>query len=145
MINWNRIPIKYYGVGEHIKVECKIYALDNSYFNIFDLVVDTGATRSGISECVARQLDYDLSAPCYFEDIETAGGIEKRIPVIEVSRIDIHHLNFGKPKVSCNKYFDEINIHGVLGLDFLSHYNLKINFDENFMQACERKLRVITP
>ena len=78
-------------------------------------------------------------------DFDTAGGIEEKLPIIELSRIDVHHLNLEKPKVLCNKFFDEINIHGVLGLDFLSHYNLKINFDENFMRVCERKLRVITP
>ena len=145
LINSNRIPIKYRGGNEYIKVECKIYSVDNSYSKIFDLVIDTGATISGISECVAIQLGYDPSDPYYIDDFDTAGGIEEKLPIIEVTKIDVHHLNLEKPKVLCNKYFDAINIHGVLGLDFLAHYNLKINFDENFMQTCERKIKVITP
>ena len=145
LINRNRIPIKYYGVGEHIKVECKIYSVDNCYFRIFDFVIDTGATISGISESVAVQLGYDPSAPYSLEDFDTAAGIEEKLPIIELSRIDVHHLTLEKPKVLCNKNFDAINIHGVLGLDFLTHYNLYINFDENFMQINERKIKVITP
>ena len=100
---------------------------------------------SGISESVAIQLGYDPSAPYSFEDFDTAAGIEEKLPIIEVSRIDVHHLNLEKPKVLCNKYFDAINIHGVLGLDFLTHYNLYINFDESFMQTNARKIKVITP
>ena len=145
MINRSRIPIKYRGGNGYIEVECKIYSVDNSYFRIYDLVLDTGATISGISESVAIQLGYDLSDPYYIVDFDTAGGIEEKLPIIEVTRIDVHNLNLENPKVLCNKYFDEINIHGVLGLDFLTHYNLKINFDEGFMQVCERKIKVITP
>ncbi len=145
MINSNRIPIKYRGGHDHIEVECKIYSVDNSYSKIYDLIIDTGATISGISECVAIELGYDPSYPDSIVDFDTAGGIKEKLPIIELARIDVHHLNFEKPKVLCNKYFDEINIHGVLGLDFLSHYNLHINFDENFMQTDERKIRIITP
>ena len=143
--NGNRIPIKYRGGNEYIEVECKIYSVDNSYFRIFDFVIDTGATISGISESVAIQLGYDPSDPYYIVDFDTAGGIEEKLPIIELSRIDVHHLNLEKPKVLCNKHFDEINIHGVLGLDFLTYYNLYINFDENFMEINERKIKVITP
>ena len=145
LTNRNRIPIKYRGRNEHIKVECKIYSVDNRYFRIFDFVIDTGATISGISESVAIQLGYDPSVPYSIEDFDTAAGIEEKLPIIELSRIDVHHLNLEKPKVLCNKNFDAINIHGVLGLDFLTHYNLYINFDENFMQINERKIKVVTP
>ena len=145
MTNEDKIPIKYRGRNEYIKVECKIYSVDKSYSKIFDFVIDTGATMSGISESVAIQLGYDPSAPYSLEDFDTAAGIEEKLPIIELSRIDVHHLNLEKPKVLCNKYFDAINIHGVLGLDFLTHYNLYINFDENFMQTNARKIKVITP
>ena len=111
----------------------------------FTIVIDTGATVSGISEGVAIQLGYDPSDPYYIDDFDTAAGIEEKMAMIEVTRIDVHNLNLENLIVLCNKYFDEINIHGVLGLDFLSQYNLKINFDECFMQTCERKIKVITP
>lgn len=108
-------------------------------------VVDTGATISGISESVALQLGYDPSDPYYIDDFDTAGGIEEKMPMIKISRMEVHNQYLEKPIVSCNKHFDEINIHGVLGLDFLAQYNLIINFDENFMQTCNRKTKVITP
>lgn len=145
MITSNRIPIKYRGRYGQITVECKIYSVDNRYSRIYDLVVDTGATISGISESVALQLGYDPSDPYYIDDLDTAGGIEEKLPIIELTKIDVHNLNFEKPNVLCNNYFDEIYIHGVLGLDFLSQYNIKINFDENYIQTCERKTQIITP
>ena len=141
----NRIPIKYRGGHEHIEVECKIYSVDNSYSKIYDLIIDTGATISGISECVAIELGYDPSDPYSIVDFDTAGGIEDKLPIIELARIDVHNLNLEKPKVLCNKYFDEINIHGLLGLDFLTQYNLKFDFDERYMETCERKIGIITP
>ena len=145
MIKSNRIPIKYRGRYGQITVECKIYSVDNRYLRIYDLVVDTGATISGISESVALQLGYDPSDPYYYDDFDTAGGIEEKMPMIKISKIEVHNQNLDKLIVSCNKHFDEINIHGVLGLDFLTHYNLYINFDENYIQTCERKTKIITP
>lgn len=145
LTNEDKIPIKYRGRNEYIKVACKIYSVDKGYSKIFDFVIDTGATISGISESVAIQLGYDPSVPYSLEDFDTAAGIEEKLPIIELSRIDVHHLNLENPKVLCNKYFDAINVNGVLGLDFLTHYNLYINFDENFMQTNERRIKVITP
>lgn len=141
----NRIPIKHRGRYGQITVECKIYSVDNRYSRIYDLVIDTGATISGISESVALQLGYDPSDPYYIDDFDTAGGIEEKMPMIKISRMEVHNQYLEKPIVSCNKHFDEINIHGVLGLDFLAQYNLIINFDESFMQTCNRKTKVITP
>ncbi len=145
MIENNRIPIKFRGRYGQITVECRIYSVDNQYSRIFDLVVDTGATISGISESVALQLGYDPSDPEYLDDFDTAAGIKEKVPMIKISRIDVHNHNLENLIVSCNRHFDDIYLHGVLGLDFLSQYNLIINFDENFMQTCERKMKIITP
>ena len=141
----NRIPIKFRGRYGQITVECRIYSVDNQYSRIFDLVVDTGSTISGISESVALQLGYDPSDPEYLDDFDTAAGIEEKVPIIKISRIDVHNHNLENLIVSCNRHFDDIYLHGVLGLDFLSQYNLIINFDENFLQTCERKMKIITP
>ncbi len=94
---------------------------------------------------MAIELGYDPSDPYSIVDFDTAGGIEDKLPIIELARIDVHNLNLEKPKVLCNKYFDEINIHGLLGLDFLTQYNLKFDFDERYMETCERKIGIITP
>ena len=146
MTNIREIPIKYKSViNEHIKVECEIWAVNNSYSRIFDFVVDTGATMSGISQDVAIQLGYDPSDPLYFDDCDTAGGIEERLPIIEVSMINVHGIKLKNPKILCNIHFDKIDIHGVLGLDFLATYNLCIDFDNNFIRVYKRKEVIITP
>ncbi len=146
LINTHQVPIKYKGFPyEHIKIECEIHSADNNYSKIFDLVMDTGATISGISEDVAIQLGYDPSDPQYLDDVDTAGGIEEKLPIIEIVMINVHGLKLKQPKVLCNKYFDDINIHGVIGLDFLTQYNLKIIFDNELMKTYKRKEIIITP
>ena len=100
MTNTCKIPIKYKGIiNEHIEIECEIWDANNSYNRIFDLVIDTGATMSGISQNVAMQLGYDPSDPLYFNDFNTAAGIVKELPVIEVSMINVHGIKLKKPKV----------------------------------------------
>lgn len=140
------IPIKYYArINEHIKIECEIYSSDGDYSKGYPMVLDTGATISGISEDVALQLGYDTKRPLYFTDTDTSGGIEKGLPVIEIGRISIESINIEKCKMICNKYFDEIDIHGVIGLDFLTEYNLCINFDKRYIGLYERNKKIITP
>ena len=140
------IPIQYYNrINEHIKLECDISSVNRNYTKGYLLVLDTGATISGISEDVALQLGYDPLDPLYFTDIDTAGGIEDRLPIIEVSMINIDGIKLEQCHVVCNKHFDEIDIHGVIGLDFLTQYNFCINFDEDFLELYNKKETILTP
>lgn len=141
-----KIPIRYYSrINEHIKIECEISSVNRNYARGYYLVLDTGATISGISEDVALQLGYDPLNPLYFTDIDTAGGIEDGLPIIEVSMINIDGMKFEQCHVLCDKHFDKIDIHGVIGLDFITKYNLCINFDENFMELYNKKETILTP
>ena len=86
-----------------------------------------------------------MSSPQFPTDTDTSGGIEKGLPVIEIGRVSIESINIEKCKMICNKYFDEIDIHGVIGLDFLTEYNLCINFDKRYIGLYERNKKIITP
>lgn len=136
------IPIKL--IDGQIKVECEIYSVDNSYSKNFYLVVDTGATRSGISENIAIDLGYDPLQPDDFQEFNTAGGIET-LPLITLRNVYVYKVKIKEYSVVCNKHFDDQFIDGVLGLDFLSCYNLEIKFDDYLIRLSEKKKKFITP
>ena len=146
MTNIKEIPIQYYNrINEHIKIQCEVSSVDRKYARSFNLILDTGATISGISEDVALQLGYDPSKPLRCTDIDTAGGIERDTPIIKVSMINIDGMKIECCEILCSEKFDGIYTHGVIGLDFLTQYNLCINFDKNSMRIYQRKEIIITP
>ena len=141
MLSNNPIPIKFR--NKKIIIGCIVYGIHNNSRNI-DLVIDTGATISGISEDIAVGLGYDPSQPYSTQEFETAGGISE-LPTIIVSKINISGSEFENLEVVCNNNFDENNVDGLLGLDVLMCFDICINFTNNFIQLTKREDRIITP
>ena len=142
MISNNLIPIKF--KDKQIIIDCVIYDINNTNFRSISLVLDTGATISGISENIAVELGYDPSQLDHFEEFATAGGTQE-LPMITVSQIDIAGSRYKDFTLLCNRYFDENYIDGVLGLDFLINYDILINFTDGYIQITKRKDYIITP
>lgn len=142
MISDNLIPIKF--KDKQIIIDCVIYGINNTNFRSISLVLDTGATISGISENIAVELGYDPSQLDHFEEFATAGGTQE-LPMITVSQIDIAGSKYKDFTLLCNKYFDDNYIDGVLGLDFLINYDILINFTDGYIQITKRKNYIITP
>ena len=142
MISNNLIPIKF--KDKQIIIDCVIYGINNTNFRSISLVLDTGATISGISENIAVELGYDPSQLDHFEEFATAGGTQE-LPMITVSQIDIAGSKYKDFTLLCNRYFDDNYIDGVLGLDFLINYDILINFTNGYIQITERKDYIITP
>ena len=142
MISNNLIPIKF--KDKQIVIDCVIYGINNTNFRSISLVLDTGATISGISENIAVELGYDPSQLDHFEEFATAGGTQE-LPMITVSQIDIAGSKYKDFTLLCNRYFDDNYIDGVLGLDFLINYDILINFTNGYIQITERKDYIITP
>ena len=142
MISNNLIPIKF--KDKQIIIDCVIYGINNTNFRSISLVLDTGATISGISENIAVELGYDPSQLDHFEEFATAGGTQE-LPMITVSQIDIAGSRYKDFTLLCNRYFDENYIDGVLGLDFLINYDILINFTDGYIQITKRKDYIITP
>ena len=142
MISNNLIPIKF--KDKQIIIDCVIYGINNTNFRSIGLVLDTGATISGISENIAVELGYDPSQLDHFEEFATAGGTQE-LPMITVSQIDIAGSKYKDFTLLCNRYFDDNYIDGVLGLDFLINYDILINFTNGYIQITERKDYIITP
>ncbi len=109
MISNNLIPIKF--KDKQIVIDCVIYGINNTNFRSISLVLDTGATISGISENIAVELGYDPSQLDHFEEFATAGGTQE-LPMITVSQIDIAGSKYKDFTLLCNRYFDDNYIDG---------------------------------
>lgn len=103
--------------------------------NTRDLIValDTGSTNTSIPTKIASDLGYDLSNPKQVVLLTTGSGIlpAKIITVRKltaigetVENIDVvcHDLPFGS------------TIDGVLGLNFLSHFDINISFSTGIIE-----------
>ena len=120
-----------------ITIRCKIHGIPDSNYRDIKLVLDTGATISGISENLAIELGYDQLQHSVLQDFDTAGGTQP-LSIITVKRIDFAGSQYRDHKVLCNEHFDNMFIDGVIGLDILMNYNIDINFDKNFIEFYRR-------
>ncbi len=130
-----------------ITIRCKIHGIPDSNYRDIKLILDTGATISGISKNLAIELGYDLLQSGITQDFETAGGTQP-LSIISVKQIDFAGSQYKNHKVLCNEHFDNMFIDGVIGLDILMNYNIDINFDGNFIEFYRRHKRIdmtITP
>lgn len=120
-----------------ITIRCKIHGIPDSNYRDIKLVLDTGATISGISEKLAIELGYDLLQSGITQDFDTAGGTQP-LSIITIKRIDFAGSQYRNHKVLCNEHFDNMFIDGVIGLDILRNYNIIINFDRNSIELYTR-------
>lgn len=130
-----------------ITIACRIYGIYDSNYRDIKLVLDTGATISGISKNIAVELGYDLQQHSITQDFDTAGGAQP-LSIIPVKQIDFAGSKYKNHIVVCNEHFDEMYINGIIGLDILMNYNISINFDRNSIELYKRPKEidmVITP
>ena len=91
------------------------------------LILDTGATTSMLSEDVVRQLGYDPDLDSKRIEFTTTGGAVTR-PIITLNRLsalDQHRLGL---EVIVHSIPGDTKVDGLLGLDFLRGRVLSINF-----------------
>ncbi len=115
-------------INGQITMACRIYGIDDSNYRDIKLVLDTGATISGISKNIAVELGYDLQQHGIAQDFDTAGGTQP-LSIIPVTQINFAGSKYKNHKVVCNEYFDEMYINGIIGLDILTNYNISIIVD----------------
>lgn len=110
-----------------IRVPIKVEDINGSNYRDLVVALDTGSSNTSIPTRIAADLGYDLSNPKQVVLLTTSSNIvpAKLITVRKltaigesVENIDVvcHDLPFGS------------TIEGVLGLNFLSHFDLNISF-----------------
>ncbi len=113
--------------GELIVLRLTVGDINANNFRNLIVALDTGSSNTSIPTRIASDLGYDLSNPKQVILLTTGSGIvpakiitARKLTAIgeSIENIDVvcHDLPFGS------------TIDGVLGLDFLSHFNLNISF-----------------
>ncbi len=112
-------------VGELIVLRLTVGGVDPDTFRNVFVALDTGASTTMIPTEVATDLGYDLSNPN--EQMITASGIvlTKRITVRKLTAIGetVENIN-----VVCHDLPEGSIIEGLLGLNFLRHFDVNISF-----------------
>ncbi len=106
----------------------------NTFRNVF-VVLDTGASTTMIPTKVAADLGYDISNPN--QQIMTANGIvlAKRITVRKLTAIGETVENID---VVCHDLPEDSIIEGLLGLNFLRHFDVNISFSTGTIELRPR-------
>ena len=106
----------------------------NTFRNVF-VVLDTGASTTMIPTKVAADLGYDISNPN--QQIVTASGIvlAKRITVRKLTAIGETVENID---VVCHDLPEDSIIEGLLGLNFLRHFDVNISFSTGTIELRPR-------
>ena len=112
-------------VGELIVIRLTVGGVDPDTFRNVFVALDTGASTTMIPTEVAVDLGYDLSNPN--ERMMTANGI------VLANRITVHKLTaIGETvenvDVVCHDLPEGSIIEGLLGLNFLRHFDVNISF-----------------
>ena len=112
-------------VGELIVLRLTVGGVDPDTFRNVFVALDTGASTTMIPTEVAVDLGYDLSNPN--EQMMTANGIvlANRIAVRKLTAIGETVENVD---VVCHDLPEGSIIEGLLGLNFLRHFDVNISF-----------------
>lgn len=116
-----------------IRLPIKVESISGGNYRDLIVALDTGSSNTSIPTKIASDLGYDLSNPKQVVLLTTGSGIlpAKIITVRKlttigetVENIDVvcHDLPFGS------------TIDGVLGLNFLSHFDIKVSFSTGIIE-----------
>ncbi|MDE0086324.1 MAG: retropepsin-like aspartic protease [Candidatus Poribacteria bacterium] len=125
--------ISFNPIDELIVLRLTVGGINTDDFRNVIVALDTGASNTSIPTKVALDLGYDLSNPKQVVLLTTGSGIvpakiitARKLTAIgeSVENIDVvcHDLPFGS------------TIDGVLGLNFLSHFDIKISFSTGIIE-----------
>lgn len=93
----------------------------------FSVALDTGASITTIPTQVATDLGYDLSNPKQEVDILASNGVFTA-KIITVSKLTAIGETVENIDVLCHDLPEDSIVEGLLGLNFLHHFDINISF-----------------
>ena len=111
--------------GGFIAVE--VHLSGPSGYLVADFSLDTGATRSLVSQSLALRLGYDLVEATNFSRFITGSDLATA-PIINFTRVEALEQERRNFPVVCHNLPSGSPVDGVLGLDFLRGQKLTIDF-----------------
>ena len=110
-----------------ISLRLTVYGINANIFRNVIVALDTGATTTVIPTAVALALGYDLSNPKGQIGLLTASGAASA-KVITVRKLTAIGETVEDIEVLCHDLPGNSAIKGLLGLNFLKHFNVNISF-----------------
>ena len=97
-----------------------------------DLALDTGASTTIISTKAASKIGYDLSQ---ISDLASFGDASQShlVPRVTLKSFSLADARVENLEALCYTIPEEHGIDGVIGLNFLRHFNLALNFERGIL------------
>jgi predicted aspartyl protease len=111
-------------------VPCRIFGPQGQ--TVVDLALDTGATTTLISWPTALAVGYDPAVAQARVEVTTGSGREY-CPRISVARFDALGKSVAGLDILCHDLPAKAQARGLLGLNFLNRFDLRINFKQGFI------------
>lgn len=96
------------------------------------LVLDTGAGYTLLNREMVSRLGYDPDGSSQRVDLITAEGL-RPAPIITLDAIEVLGVRVRNVEVACHSIPEAVGADGVLGLSFLRHTNLALNFKDGIL------------
>ena len=110
-----------------IPLSLEVGGINDDTIQTFSVALDTGASITTIPPQVATELGYDLSNPKQEVDILTSSGIFTA-NIITVSKLTAIGETVENIDVLCHDLPEDSIVEGLLGLNFLRHFDVNISF-----------------
>ena len=98
-----------------------------------DMLLDTGAAYTALSWEVAKDLGYDPAGSSERVSIVTANGVIE-VPKLTVQRIAFRELFVKQVEVICLDVPELAEIEGLMGLSFLRHFRVLMDFKKGLLE-----------
>lgn len=96
------------------------------------MVLDTGATYTVIPWYIAEELGYNPAASKEFISMTTASGTIEA-PLITIDSVSILDMQVKSQKVIVHNLPESSHVDGLLGLNYLKHFKLTIDFKKGIL------------
>ena len=116
-----------------IVLPLKVAGINGDDFRDLLVALDTGASDTSIPTKVASDLGYDLSNPKHVVRLTTGSGT---IPakIVTVRKLTAIGETVQNIDALCHDLPEESTVDGVLGLNFLRHFDVNISFSTGIIE-----------
>jgi clan AA aspartic protease (TIGR02281 family) len=102
-------------------------------FREVDMILDTGARYTSFSWDTLKDIGYDPAISTERIPIITANGLIE-VPLLKVKRMSWGNISVEDILVISHNIPQLIGIDGLLGLSFLQHFELFLNFKKGYLE-----------
>jgi predicted aspartyl protease len=99
------------------------------------LLLDTGSSITTLTLSAMYRLGMDPQNPDERRITHVWGGVHET-PILIMPRLRVFGQERCNIEVACGDLPPAIKLDGVLGLNFLQHFDLRINFREAYIELC---------